>query len=185
MRRPGALRSEPLFTSLFAGTLFGINAAFIWIVLFVIGFHYLLHRHRFGKSAFATGGNRAAAKRSASTPTASSWWPSRSPVAWRRWPASWPRPASEACSRGQGAGLELQAIAACVIGGPCCAADEARSSASSSASSSSTRSPTCAAVAARAGFYLDMFIATLIVLAAIFNHLIERRRSCVSVPNLL
>ena len=25
------------------------------------------------------------------------------------------------------------------------------------------------------GFYLDMFIATLIVLAAIFNHLIERR----------
>lgn len=82
-----------------------------------------------------------------------------------------------ACSRGrQGAGLELQAIAACVIGGSCCAADEARSSASSSASSSSTRSPTCFRRRCAPGFYLDMFIATLIVLAAIiFNHLIERR----------
>ncbi len=37
---------EPVFTSLFSGTLFGVNAAFIWIVLFVIGFHLLLHRHQ-------------------------------------------------------------------------------------------------------------------------------------------
>lgn len=49
---------EPVFTSLFSGTLFGVNAAFIWIVLFVIGFHLLLHRHRFGNHVFATGGNR-------------------------------------------------------------------------------------------------------------------------------
>lgn len=53
---------EPVFTSLFSGTLFGVNAAFIWIVLFVIGFHLLLHRHRFGNHVFATGGNRAAAE---------------------------------------------------------------------------------------------------------------------------
>lgn len=166
---------EPAFTSLFSGTLFGINAAFIWIVLLVVGFHFLLHRHRFGNHVFATGGNRAAAEaigintrrvKLIAFAVAGGMAAMAGILATARVGSVQP---------GQGAGLELQAIAACVIGGLSLRGGRG-SIIGIFLGVLLIHTITDVLLLLRApGFYLDMFIATLIVLAAIFNHLIERR----------
>ncbi|WP_436005632.1 ABC transporter permease [Rhizobium sp. LjRoot254] len=166
---------EPAFSSLFAGTIFGINAAFIWILVLAAAFHLLLHRHRFGNHVFATGGNPGAATaigintgrvKLIAFAIAGGMAAVAGIIATARVGSVQP---------GQGAGLELQAIAACVIGGL------------SLRGGRGTilgvflgvlliHTMTDVLLLLRApGFYLDMFIATLIVVAAIFNHLIERR----------
>jgi simple sugar transport system permease protein len=166
---------EPAFSALFSGTLFGINAAFIWIILFVVGFHFLLHRHRFGNHVFATGGNRGAAEaigintrrvKLVAFAIAGGMAAAAGILATSRVGSVQP---------GQGAGLELQAIAACVIGGLSLRGGRG-SIIGIFLGVLLIHTITDVLLLLRApGFYLDMFIATLIVLAAIFNHLIERR----------
>jgi simple sugar transport system permease protein len=166
---------EPIFTSLFAGTFFGINAAFIWIVLFVVGFPPAatssqirqpcvrdrrqpwrceaigINTDRVKLIAFAIAGGMAAVAGIIATARVGSVQP------------------------GQGAGLELQAIAACVIGGLSLRGGRG-SIIGIFLGVMLIHTITDVLLLLRApGFYLDMFIATLIVLAAIFNHLIERR----------
>ena len=154
---------EPAFSSLFSGTLFGINAAFIWIVLFVIGFHFLLHRHRFGNHVFATGGNPGAA-------TAIGINTNRVKLI------------AFGIAGGMAAVAGILATArvgsvqpACVIGGLSLRGGRG-SIIGVFLGVLLIHTMTDVLLLLRApGFYLDMFIATLIVVAAIFNHLIERR----------
>ncbi len=166
---------EPSFSNLFSGTVFGVNAAFIWIVLLVICFHLLLHRHKFGNHVFATGGNRAAATaigintdrvKLAAFAVAGGMAAVAGILATSRVGSVQP---------GQGAGLELQAIAACVIGGLSLTGGRG-SIIGIFLGVMLIHTITDVLLLLRApGFYLDMFIATLIVVAASFNHLIERR----------
>lgn len=166
---------EAAFTSLFSGSLFGINAAFIWIILLVAAFHLLLHSHRFGNHVFATGGNRGAAEaigintgrvKLIGFGIAGGMAAVAGILATTRVGSVQP---------GQGAGLELQAIAACVIGGLSLRGGRG-SIIGIFLGVLLIHTITDVLLLLRApGFYLDMFIATLIVLAAIFNHLIERR----------
>ena len=166
---------EPAFTSLFSGTFLGLNAAFLWFLVLVAAFHVLLHRHRFGNHVFATGGNRAAATaigidtgrvKMAAFATAGAMAAVAGILATTRVGSVQP---------GQGAGLELQAIAACVIGG--LSLNGGRGSILGIfLGAMLIHTITDALLLLRApGFYLDMFIAVLIVVAAAFNHLIERR----------
>ncbi|MFC3073158.1 ABC transporter permease [Shinella pollutisoli] len=166
---------EPAFSALFSGTVLGINAAFLWIILFVVGFHFLLHGHRFGNHVFATGGNRGAATaigintdrvKLTAFAIAGGMAAMAGILATARVGSVQP---------GQGAGLELQAIAACVIGGLSLRGGRG-SIVGIFLGVLLIHTITDVLLLLRApGFYLDMFIATLIVLAAIFNHLIERR----------
>ncbi|MEP7453908.1 ABC transporter permease [Phyllobacterium sp. SB3] len=166
---------EPIFTSLFAGTFLGVNAAFIWIILFVVGFYLLLHRHKFGNHVFATGGNRPAATaigintdrvKLVAFAIAGGMAAVAGIIATARVGSVQP---------GQGAGLELQAIAACVIGGLSLSGGRG-SIIGIFLGVMLIHTITDVLLLLRApGFYLDMFIATLIVVAAAFNHLIERR----------
>ena len=166
---------DEVFSALFSGTFLGINAAFIWIILFVIGFHFLAHRHRFGNHVFATGGNRGAAEaigintgrvKLIAFAIAGAMAAMAGILATARVGSVQP---------GQGAGLELQAIAACVIGGLSLRGGRG-SIAGIFLGVLLIHTITDVLLLLRApGFYLDMFIATLIVLAAIFNQLIERR----------
>jgi simple sugar transport system permease protein len=166
---------EPAFTALFSGTLFGINAAFIWILILVAAFHLLLHRHRFGNHVFATGGNPGAATaigintgrvKLIAFAIAGGMAAVAGILATARVGSVQP---------GQGAGLELQAIAACVIGGLSLRGGRG-TIIGVFLGVLMIHTMTDVLLLLRApGFYLDMFIATLIVVAAIFNHLIERR----------
>lgn len=166
---------EPAFTSVFSGTFLGLNAAFLWLLVLVTAFHVLLHRHRFGNHVFATGGNRAAAiaigirtgrVKMAAFAVAGGMAAVAGLLATTRVGSVQP---------GQGTGLELQAIAACVIGG--LSLNGGRGSILGIfLGVMLIHTITDALLLLRApGFYLDMFIAVLIVVAAAFNHLIERR----------
>lgn len=54
--------ASPLFTQIFAGEFFGVPTQFIWFVVFVVILTILLNRHRFGNWVYATGGNKEAAR---------------------------------------------------------------------------------------------------------------------------
>ncbi|WIY52155.1 ABC transporter permease [Devosia sp. YIM 151766] len=166
---------EPLFSDIFAGTLFGFNAAFLWFVALSIGFYALLHHHRFGNHVFATGGNRAAATaigintgrvKIIAFAIAGGMAAAAGILATSRVGSVQP---------GQGTGLELQAIAACVIGGLSLRGGRG-SIIGVFLGVLLIHTITNVLLLLRApGFYLEMFIAVLIVGAAILNQLIERR----------
>ncbi|RYI33083.1 MAG: ABC transporter permease [Acetobacteraceae bacterium] len=166
---------EPAFISLFAGTLFGLNAAFLWFLALSVGFYLLLHHHRFGNHVFATGGNRAAATaigirtgrvKIIAFGIAGGMAAVAGILATARVGSVQP---------GQGTGLELQAIAACVIGG--LSLNGGRGSVLGVfLGVLMIHTITNVLLLVRApGFYLEMFIAVLIVGAAILNQMIERR----------
>ena len=166
----------PVFEGLFAGTLFGINAAFLWFLGLSVAFYMLLHHHRFGNHVFATGGNRAAAiaigidtkrVKMIAFAIAGGMAAFAGILATSRVGSVQP---------GQGTGLELQAIAACVIGGLSLYGGRG-SMLGVVLGAMLIHTITDVLLLLRApGFYLEMFIAVLIVGAAILNQTIERRR---------
>lgn len=165
----------PVFSGLFAGTFLGVNAAFWWLGFLSLGFYLLLHRHKFGNHVFATGGNRAAA-------TAIGINTGRVKVIAFAIAGGMAAFAGVlAASRvgsvqpGQGTGLELQAIAACVIGG--LSLNGGRGSVTGIILGVLLiHTITDVLLLLRApGFYLEMFIGGLIVVASAFNYAIERR----------
>ncbi len=166
---------NPVFDAVFSGTFFGINAAFIWFIGLCLIFWALLHRHRFGNHVFATGGNRSAATaigidtariKLAAFAIAGFMAAFAGILATTRVGSVQP---------GQGAGLELQAIAACVIGGVSLRGGRG-SILGVFLGVMLIFTMTDVLLLMRApGFYLDMFIATLIVVASIFNHGLDRR----------
>ncbi|WP_127144506.1 ABC transporter permease [Pelagibacterium montanilacus] len=166
---------EPAFTGLFAGTLFGLNAAFLWFLALVFAFYLLMHRHKFGNHVFATGGNRPAATaigintgrvKIIAFAIAGGMAAFAGILATARVGSVQP---------GQGTGLELQAIAACVIGG--LSLHGGRGSVIGIfLGAMMIHTITNVLLLLRApGFYLEMFIAMLIVGAAILNQFIERK----------
>ena len=168
---------NPVFNEMFSGTLLGINAAFIWFIALCLVFWALLHRHRFGNHVFATGGNRSAASaigvntgriKLIAFAIAGFMAAFAGILATTRVGSVQP---------GQGAGLELQAIAACVIGGLSLRGGRG-SILGVFLGVMLIFTITDVLLLMRApGFYLDMFIATLIVAASIFNHGLDRRGS--------
>jgi simple sugar transport system permease protein len=166
---------EPAFTSLFSGTVLGVNMAFVWVLALMGFFHVLLHHHKFGNHVFATGGNRSAAiaigirtgrVKLIAFAIAGGMAAMAGILATTRVGSVQP---------GQGVGLELQAIAACVIGG--LSLNGGRGSVLGIfLGVMLIFTITDVLLLLRApGFYLDMFIAVLIVVAAAFNHMVERR----------
>ncbi|WIJ25895.1 ABC transporter permease [Devosia sp. RR2S18] len=166
---------NPMFNAMFSGTVLGLNAAFIWFLLLCGLFHLLLHRHRFGNHVFATGGNRSAATaigvntariKLTAFAIAGTMAAFAGILATTRVGSVQP---------GQGTGLELQAIAACVIGGLSLRGGRG-SILGIFLGVMLIFTITDVLLLMRApGFYLDMFIATLIVVASIFNHGLDRR----------
>ncbi len=166
---------NPVFDAMFGGTILGLNAAFLWFLGLCGVFYLLLHRHRFGNHVFATGGNRAAATaigvntgriKLIAFAIAGGMAAFAGILATTRVGSVQP---------GQGTGLELQAIAACVIGGLSLRGGRG-SILGVFLGVMLIFTITDVLLLMRApGFYLDMFIATLIVVASIFNHGLDRR----------
>lgn len=165
----------PTFFGLFGGTFLGVNAAFWWFLALALAFYLLMHRHRFGNHVFATGGNEPAATaigidtkrvKIVAFAIAGGMAAFAGILATTRVGSVQP---------GQGVGLELQAIAACVIGG--LSLNGGRGSVLGIfLGAMLIYTITNVLLLMRApGFYLDMFIAVLIVGASAFNRFIERK----------
>jgi simple sugar transport system permease protein len=166
---------NPVFNAMFGGTIFGINAAFIWFIGLCIFFHLLLHRHKFGNHVFATGGNRSAATAIGVNTARIKLIAFAIAGVMAAFAGILATTRVGSVQPGQGTGLELQAIAASVIGGLSLRGGRG-SILGVFLGVMLIFTITNVLLLLRApGFYLDMFIATLIVAASIFNHGLDRR----------
>ncbi len=166
---------NPVFNGLFGGTVFGLNAAFLWFIGLCLVFYAFLHRHRFGNHVFATGGNRSAASAIGVNTSRIKLTAFAIAGFMAAFAGILATTRVGSVQPGQGAGLELQAIAACVIGGLSLRGGRG-SILGVFLGVMLIFTITDVLLLMRApGFYLDMFIATLIVVASIFNHGLDRR----------
>ena len=173
--------SEPfatLFDSsvLYIGNVGVIHASMIWFIVFAIVFYFLLHHHRLGNHFYAVGGNRNAAVAIGIKPARTK------TIAFAIAGFMAAFSGVVAASRvgsiqpGGGLGMELQTIAACVIGG--LALSGGRGSILGIVLGTAlvfTIQDVLLLLRAPA-FYFDMFVGALIVIAVVMNTAVSRGR---------
>jgi ribose/xylose/arabinose/galactoside ABC-type transport system permease subunit len=170
-------RPDAAFSDLMAGQIGIVQSSFIWFIVFTAAFWALLHYHRLGNHFFAVGGNKKAATAIGISPKRVKY------LAFGLTGFCAAFAALLAASRvgtiqpGQGAGLELQAIAACVIGGVALSGGRGSILGIFLGAFLIHTIQDILLLLRAPGFYLDIFVGLLIVGAAIFNEMVRRQRS--------
>lgn len=169
-------RPEQMFTDLMAGHIWLIEAAFIWYIALTVAFWALLHHHKLGNHFYAVGGNKEAA-------TAIGINPNRvKTIAFAIAGFCAAMSGILATSRvgsilpGSGLGLELTAIAACVIGGVALTGGRGTIIGIFLGAALMYTIQDVLLLIRAPGFYLDIFVGVLIVAAVVFNEQIRQRR---------
>jgi ribose/xylose/arabinose/galactoside ABC-type transport system permease subunit len=169
-------RPGPMFENLMSGNIWLFEASFLWYLALTAIFWALLHHHKLGNHFFAVGGNKQAA-------TAIGINPGRVKmiafgIAGFCAAFSGILAASRvgAIQPGQGRGLELQAIAACVIGGLALTGGRGSILGIFLGAALIYTIQDILLLIRAPGFYLDIFVGLLIVGAAIFNQMIRSRK---------
>ena len=174
-----ALRFKPTqpFASIFGGEIGVVHASMIWFIIFAIAFYFLLHHHKLGNHFYAVGGNRNAA-------VAIGINPGRTKIiafAIAGFMAAFSGVIAAtrvgSIQPGGGLGMELQAIAACVIGG--LALNGGRGSILGIVLGTAlvfTIQDVLLLLRAPA-FYFEMFVGALIVIAVVMNTAIRRGKA--------
>ncbi len=173
-------RPEKSFVDLMAGQIWVIPASFLWFLGVTVACWALLHHHRLGNHFYAVGGNKRAA-------TAIGISPSRTKlIAFALCGATAALSGILAATRvgaiqpGQGNGLELQAIAACVIGGVALTGGRGSILGVFLGAALIYTIQDILLLGRAPGFYLDIFVGLLIVGAAIFNQIIRSQQKAES-----
>lgn len=167
--------SEP-FATLFGGDVGPIHASIIWFAIFAVLFYFLLHRHRLGNHFYAVGGNRNAAVAIGIKPyrTKSIAFAIAGFMAALSGVVAATRVGS--IQPGGGLGMELQAIAACVIGGAALTGGRGSILGIVLGTALVYTIQDILLLLRAPGFYFDMFVGALIVIAVIMNTAIRRSR---------
>jgi simple sugar transport system permease protein len=172
-----ALRFRPdqTFVDIMAGAVGPIEAAFIWFVVFSLLFYALLHQHRLGNHFYAVGGNQQAALAIGINPVRTKM------IAFGLAGFCAAFAGMLATSRvgsivaGSGLGLELQAIAACVIGGVALTGGRGTILGIFLGAAFIYTIQDILLLIRAPGFYLDIFVGILIVSAVVFNEMVRRQ----------
>lgn len=174
-----ALRFKPTepFATIFDGSIGIIHASIIWFAIFAVLFFFLLHHHRLGNHFYAVGGNRNAAVAIGINPARTKY----IAFALAGFMAAFSGVVAAArvgsIQPGGGLGMELQAIAACVIGG--LALNGGRGSILGIVLGTAlvfTIQDVLLLLQAPA-FYFEMFVGALIVIAVVLNTYMRRGRA--------
>jgi simple sugar transport system permease protein len=166
---------DATFQSVFGGALSVVPMSFLWFVAFCVAYHMILQHRRLGSHMFAVGGNRAAA-------LAIGIRPGRVKL------AAFSIAGGMAAVSGifsatrvnsitpvGGGGLELQAIAACVIGGLALTGGRGSILGIFLGAALIYTIQDVLLLLRAPGFYLDIFVGALIVLAVILNQAVQGR----------
>jgi ribose/xylose/arabinose/galactoside ABC-type transport system permease subunit len=172
-----SLRFRPpqFFTNLMAGNLGLLESSFLWYLGFTIIFWAILHHNKLGNHFYAVGGNKEAATAIGINPTRTKM------IAFGIAGFTAAFAGILAASRvgsiqpGQGAGLELKAIAACVIGGVALMGGRGSVLGIFLGAALILTIQDILLLLRAPGFYLEIFVGVLIVGAAIFNQTIQKR----------
>lgn len=173
--RPASFKPGRTFQTIFTGSIGPLQAQFFWLLLVAILCYLLLEHHRLGNHFFAAGGNKQAAMAVgidvnkvkliafilAGVTAAFSGIISTTRVS--------------SVSPIQGEGLELQAIAACVIGGTSLSGGEGTVLGAFIGAALLYTIQDILLLLRAPGFYLNMFVGIVILIAAIINQLLFRQ----------
>jgi simple sugar transport system permease protein len=170
-----SFRPGERFQTLVTGQLGPIPAQFIWLLALTFGAFLLLERHRFGNRVFAAGGNQDAANavgvRVARVKLTA--FMLSSICAALAGIVSTTRVNSVSPIQGQG--LELQAIAACVIGGVALTGGKGSILGIIIGAALICTVQDVLLLSAAPGYYLDAFVGVIIIVAAILNRNVMRQ----------
>jgi simple sugar transport system permease protein len=174
---PVSFRTPEPFTSMFNGQVWYIHAGLIWFAILSVIFYFILHQHRLGNHFYAVGGNRNAAVAIGVKPVTVKY------IAFALVGFTSAFAGIVAAARvssvqpNGGQGLELQAIAACVIGG--CALSGGRGSILGIVLGTLLifLIKDVLLLLQAPGFYFNMFVGALIVISVILNTAVRRARA--------
>ncbi len=159
----------------FATGAFGpVEMTFVWFVILTVGFHLVMRHHRFGNHVYAVGGNRAAAVANGIDPVRVKLIAFASTGAMAAFAGVLAASRVGSVTPTQGAGLELQAIAACVIGGLALTGGRGSMIGVFLGTVLIYTIQDVLLLVRAPGFYLDIFVGALIVLAAISNQVFSK-----------
>src|SRR5580704_4658667 len=168
--------SEP-FATIFGGELSVIHASIIWFAIFAVLFYFLLQHHRLGNHFYAVGGNRNAAIAIGINPNRTK----TIAFALAGFMAAFSGVVAAtrvgSIQPGGGLGMELQAIAACVIGGVALTGGRGSILGIVLGTALVFTIQDVLLLLRAPGFYFDMFVGALIVIAVIMNTAIRRTKS--------
>lgn len=168
-----SFRPGPLFQTALTGAVGVVQAQFLWFLALAIAAYFVLERHRLGNGLYAVGGNRDAANavgvRVASVKSLAFVLCSAS--ATLAGIVSTTRVNSVSPIQGQG--LELQAIAACVIGGIALTGGRGAVLGIVLGAALIYTVQDVLLLSGAPGYYLDAFVGLVILVAAILNRRVQ------------
>lgn len=171
------ISDEQGLRSLFAGSVGPIESAFLWMLGFAAMAYVLLHRHVFGNRLYAVGGNAASARAIGISPTSVKLIAFGIAGGMAAFAGLLATTRVGSIQPGQGSGLELQAIAACVIGGVALRGGRGTAIGIVLGAALMFIIQDILLLLRAPGYYLNMFVGALIVFAAIVNQVTARRAS--------
>ncbi|WP_380054079.1 ABC transporter permease [Falsihalocynthiibacter sp. SS001] len=160
------------FRNLMAGKLGPLEMPFVWFLLLAVIFQLVLRHHAFGNHIFAVGGDRAAATANGVNPAKVKLTCFALAGACAALSGIISAARVGSVTPAQGGGLELQAIAACVIGGVALTGGRGSMIGVFLGAALIYTIQDVLLLMRAPGFYLDIFVGALIVLAAIANQLV-------------
>lgn len=174
-----ALRFKPTepFATLFGGSIGIVHASILWFLALSVVFYYLLHHHKLGNHFYAVGGNRNAAVAIGINPgkTKIIAFGIAGFMAALSGIVAATRVAS--IQPGGGLGMELQAIAACVIGGLALSGGRGSILGIALGTALVFTIQDVLLLLRAPGFYFEMFVGSLIVIAVVMNTAIRRGKA--------
>ncbi len=173
-----AIRFYPAesFTKLTAGSINVLQAAFIWFLALSFLFWIILHHHKIGNHFFAVGGNKEAATAIGINPNRVKLLAFSIAGFCAAFAGILAAARVGSIQPGQGTGLELQAIAACVIGGLSLTGGRGTILGIFLGAALIYTIQDVLLLMRAPGFYLDVFVGVLIVGAAVFNEAIRQQK---------
>jgi simple sugar transport system permease protein len=165
---------DPVFQAVFGGSIGLLPTSFLWLVLFCIVFHVMLQHRRLGNHMFAVGGNRDAAYAIGIRPAEVKLIAFALAGGMAALSGVFSATRVNSITPVGGAGLELQAIAACVIGGLSLSGGRGSVLGIFLGAALIYTIQDLLLLLRAPGFYLDIFVGALIVGAAILNQIAAR-----------
>lgn len=174
--RTESMEPGGMFETLFAGNMGPLQAQFIWAIGVAVLGYLLLERHKLGNHIFSVGGNVESARAIGVYPNAVKMACFVIVGVLAAFAGVISTARVHSVSPDQGRGYELQAIAACVIGGVSLAGGEGSVLGIILGTALLFTIQNVLLLLRAPGFYLDMFMGILIVIAVIFNRLTKKEK---------
>ncbi len=174
-----ALRFKPTepFASIFGGQYGFIHASILWFAVMAVVFYFLLHHHKMGNHFYAVGGNRNAAVAIGINPGRTKTIAFAIAGAMAAFSGVIAAIRVGSIQPGGGLGMELQSIAACVIGGAALTGGRGSIVGIVLGTALVFTIQDVLLLLRAPAYYFEMFVGVLIVIAVVLNTAIRRSRA--------